>query len=118
MRLSCCSRKQEEHTFHGTLQSGTHHRQEDKRRRYCPTYAGSILYKVKWEGYPDSQSTWEPVKNLRSVQDMIDAFEKKNEKRLATLNLNHQKIKADSRPQHRPFTNTKAAQPRKLNKLA
>jgi hypothetical protein len=80
-------------------------------------YSGLILYKVKWEGYPDSQSTWEPVKNLRAVQDMIEAFEKKNEKKLANLNLNHQqKTKADSKPQQRPFTNTKASQPRKLFK--
>lgn len=81
------------------------------------TDTGLVLYKVKWEGYPDSQSTWEPVKNLRAVQDMIEAFEKKNEKKLATLNLNHQqKIKADNKPQIRPFPNTKASQPRKLFK--
>lgn len=48
---------------------------------------------------------------------MIEAFEKKNEKKLATLNLNHQqKTKADNKQQQRSFTNTKGAQPRKLFK--
>jgi hypothetical protein len=97
------------------LQGGAHHRQEDSRQLYSLPYSAQVLYKVKWVGYPDSQSTWEPVRNLRAVQDMIEAFEKKNEKKLATLNFNHQqKLKTDSK--QRPFPNAKAAQPRKLVK--
>lgn len=32
-------------------------------------------YKVKWQGYPLSQSTWEPVSHLANVKDMIMDFE-------------------------------------------
>ena len=48
------------------------------------------MYKVKWKGYPDSQCTWEPVKNLKNVQDMIDTFQKKNEKLLNQALRNNQ----------------------------
>ena len=28
---------------------------------------GEISYKVKWKGYPLSESTWEPAKNLSNA---------------------------------------------------
>lgn len=37
-----------------------------------------IEYKVKWEGYSDSENTWEPLKNLLSVQGLIYDFEREN----------------------------------------
>ena len=36
---------------------------------------GSFRYLIKWEGYPDSQNTWEPLDNLSSVKEMVDEFE-------------------------------------------
>lgn len=44
---------------------------------------GKIQYKIKWEGYPLSQSTWEPVSNLQNILEMIDDYNRnqnKNEK--------------------------------------
>jgi chromobox protein 1 len=36
-----------------------------------------VKYKVKWKGFPLSESTWEPVENLSSVQELISKFEEK-----------------------------------------
>lgn len=36
-----------------------------------------VFYKVKWEGYPESESTWEPKENLTNVKELIEEFEKK-----------------------------------------
>jgi hypothetical protein len=71
-----------------------------------------VLYKVKWRGYPEDQNTWEPVKHLRAVQDMIEAFEKKNEKKIAeTLRNNqYQKTKNDTSRQK----SREASEPRPL----
>jgi hypothetical protein len=30
------------------------------------------LYEVKWEGYPDSQNTWEPAANLRNCESFLE----------------------------------------------
>lgn len=32
-------------------------------------------YLVKWEGYPDDQCTWEPIKHLRNVNHLIREYE-------------------------------------------
>ncbi len=37
---------------------------------------GRIEYKIKWEGYPMSQCTWEPLKNLETAKDLVDEFER------------------------------------------
>lgn len=34
---------------------------------------GEIFYRIKWEGYPSWQNTWEPASNL--PQDVIDYYE-------------------------------------------
>lgn len=36
-----------------------------------------VFYKIKWKGYPISDSTWEPMSNLTNVADLIEEFEKK-----------------------------------------
>lgn len=40
---------------------------------------GKTHYKVKWEGYPYSQCTWEPVDHLENVKNLINHFEKTKE---------------------------------------
>ena len=42
----------------------------DKRK-----YRGHTQYLVKWAGYPDYDATWEPLRNLKNVQDLIKEFE-------------------------------------------
>ncbi|KAI4353864.1 hypothetical protein L6164_002787 [Bauhinia variegata] len=37
---------------------------------------GKKQYKIKWRDYPETDNTWEPLKNLRGISYMIDAFEK------------------------------------------
>ena len=36
---------------------------------------GEAKYQVKWEGYPDSKNTWEPLENLLYVIEMVEQFE-------------------------------------------
>jgi len=38
---------------------------------------GRRLYKIKWKGYSDDESTWEPIEHLQSALKLIQAFEKK-----------------------------------------
>ena len=40
---------------------------------------GKVLYRVKWEGYPIEQNTWEPIINLENVQGLINEYEAKIE---------------------------------------
>lgn len=35
-----------------------------------------ILYHVKWEGFPTSQNTWEPLNNLKNVKDIVKRYER------------------------------------------
>ena len=37
---------------------------------------GKFLYKIKWEGYPMSQCTWEPLKNLENAKSLIEEYDK------------------------------------------
>ncbi|XP_061372461.1 chromo domain-containing protein LHP1 [Gastrolobium bilobum] len=36
---------------------------------------GQLQYLIKWRGWPETANTWEPLDNLQSVPDVIDAFE-------------------------------------------
>ena len=36
---------------------------------------GKLEYKIKWVGYPMSQCTWEPIRNLANIKPMIKEFE-------------------------------------------
>ena len=35
---------------------------------------GKFEYKIKWEGYPMSQSTWEPMKNLETAIELVEEY--------------------------------------------
>lgn len=37
---------------------------------------GKLYYRVKWEGYPESDSTWEKPAHLRYVADMVKDYER------------------------------------------
>ena len=38
----------------------------------------TLLYRVKWEGYPENESTWEPSHKLFNCLDLINEFESTN----------------------------------------
>lgn len=44
----------------------------DKRTRK------GIEYLIKWEGFPDFENTWEPIKNLEGSKDAIQEYEQSN----------------------------------------
>jgi hypothetical protein len=37
---------------------------------------GKPFYRVKWEGYPETDSTWEKPAHLRYVADMVKDYER------------------------------------------
>ena len=37
---------------------------------------GKYEYKIKWEGYPMSESTWEPMKNLESAKEIVEEYDR------------------------------------------
>lgn len=37
-------------------------------------FTGKVYYLVKWKGFPSCESTWESVKVLGNVRDMIRDF--------------------------------------------
>lgn len=39
-------------------------------------FRNEYKYKVKWLGYPESKSTWEPISHLTKCLDLIEIFEK------------------------------------------
>ena len=59
------------------------------------------LYKIKWVGYPDDQSTWEPKDSLKLVPSLLKEFNesyykiksKKRIKKKASVTLSNQKSK-------------------------
>ena len=39
---------------------------------------GKVEYKIKWEGYPINQCTWEPMKNLESAKELVEEYDRSN----------------------------------------
>ena len=37
---------------------------------------GRLEYKIKWEGYPISQCTWEPMKNLETAKELVEEYDR------------------------------------------
>lgn len=44
------------------------------------TKNSKVEYLVKWENYPHSDNTWEPLVNLESVMFLIDEYESNQNK--------------------------------------
>ncbi|RAL53950.1 hypothetical protein DM860_004421 [Cuscuta australis] len=42
---------------------------------------GKVQYLIKWRGWPETANTWEPVENLSSCSDFIEAFEESSRSR-------------------------------------
>ena len=40
---------------------------------------GKPEYKIKWEGYPLNQSTWEPLENLQTAMELVREFDKNHD---------------------------------------
>ena len=40
-----------------------------------------LLYKIKWEGYPMNQCTWEPLENLSTVSELVEEYDKSHPKK-------------------------------------
>nr|KYP53577.1 Chromo domain protein LHP1 [Cajanus cajan] len=59
---------------------------------------GQLQYLIKWRGWPETANTWEPLQNLQSVPDLIDAFEEslksgKHRKRKRKHVVHHTQLK-------------------------
>ncbi|XP_037492528.1 chromo domain-containing protein LHP1 isoform X2 [Jatropha curcas] len=42
---------------------------------------GQLQYLIKWRGWPETSNTWEPLENLQSCSDVIDAFEERSSRK-------------------------------------
>jgi hypothetical protein len=52
------------------------------RKRY-----GNIQYLVKWKGYPDSDNSWEPERNLTGAKEELDAYKRRKNLSIHLLEL-------------------------------
>ena len=43
---------------------------------------GKVQYLVKWEGYSESDNTWEPLANIESVDHLIEEYERRHKNRV------------------------------------
>ena len=41
---------------------------------------GNYEYKIKWDGYPINQSTWEPIEHLQNAMPLVEEYDKQNPK--------------------------------------
>ena len=59
----------------------------EKKRTKNGKYEYLVKFKVKWVGYPISESTWEPLENLTSCQKIIQNYYRK--KKIKTQSSKH-----------------------------
>ncbi|XP_031276168.1 chromo domain-containing protein LHP1 [Pistacia vera] len=69
---------------------------------------GQLQYLIKWRGWPETANTWEPLENLQSCSDVIDAFEE-------SLRSGGKSSRKRKRKYGGPHTLTKKKQPRSSN---
>ena len=70
---------------------------------------GIIQYKIKWEGYPISQCTWEPMKNLETAKELVEEYD-----RTHPITLDKKQGKSEQKKKDK--NNNLLSQKRKLNK--
>ena len=63
---------------------------------------GKFEYKIKWEGYPMSQSTWEPMKNLETAKDLVEEYN-----RTHPITNSQKTTKSESKQKDDTFINRK-----------
>ena len=63
---------------------------------------GKFEYKIKWEGYPMNQCTWEPMKNLESAKELVEEYNRSN-----PIYLPQKSAKADHKKKDDTFLNKK-----------
>lgn len=92
------------------------HRQQNKKKYYTVERIlerkvgtdGSIMYKVRWEGYTQEYDTWQPLKHLEKVTDLVKAFDKKAEKkRVKRVRVKIQKIRKAPKLNSPPLNDSK-----------
>ncbi|KAI4313322.1 hypothetical protein L6164_026309 [Bauhinia variegata] len=49
--------------------------------RAMRVWKGRKQYLIKWLGWPEETNTWEPIRHLTLVKDMIDDFEKRKQRK-------------------------------------
>ncbi|KAF3447564.1 hypothetical protein FNV43_RR12751 [Rhamnella rubrinervis] len=62
----------DENTERPKLDEGFYEIEAVRRKR---VRKGQLQYLIKWRGWPETANTWEPLENLQSCSDVIDAFE-------------------------------------------
>jgi hypothetical protein len=40
----------------------------------CDVIDGAVYYEVKWQGWPSSDNTWEPLENLTSCMELVEEY--------------------------------------------
>lgn len=55
-------------------------------------------FKIKWKGYAESEATWEPEKNLKHCEDMVNEFELEAAKRVGPTKQLKEVIGATTAP--------------------
>ena len=76
------------------------------------TINGITYYKIKWLGFPLSESSWEPKSNLDSAPQMINEFEQrllKQKRNKSTHKQNFKKTKKNSLSKRKDKTDDKSA---------
>lgn len=74
---------------------------------------GQLQYYIKWRGWPETANTWEPLENLQSCSDIIDAFEENlrlqktaSRRRKRKYGVPHTQSKKKQEHQHQFFSAT------------
>jgi hypothetical protein len=57
---------------------------------------GKTKYLIKWIGWPEEDSTWEPLENLKSIDFMINHYENNSKENLTDDNSDNLLIDKDS----------------------